>query len=399
MPVMARQSAHGHRPGRASTPRRLVAVVPLFLSPCACTLHTAPGHRRTPPLAIAGAVDDDIIKLLPRRYRKDDNDAARSRPPLAMPSSALAPPSSRLRDAPITCPFTALERHCLPRLTVCLHWEAKLMGRGAYTRMEHYAQTESYELGNGGSLVFERDLDLVSEKLERPPPQFHGVRIHNTPGGEHQWMITADLKGSTEPPMSERILFSFKASNWVDGLAHALQEGLARVCGQNIAALQGTRFAHFARHDTMGEPMALSSHPVLKHHVEHLDFMLHETRKDLELTRVHAHRAQMALGHHADAIRLLAKDRRSLRLQRAKKDATIARLREKIRTLEVTVRTQQDQIQEMEENGEDIQGGEDFLGDDNDFEEDELTEEEDYEFLESGEDGIIPIDVDEDDEE
>ncbi|KAK1681360.1 hypothetical protein QYE76_042208 [Lolium multiflorum] len=265
--------------------------------------------------------------------------------------------------------------------------------------MEPYVQTETYDLENGGSLVFERDLYLVSEKLERPPPQFHGVRIHNTPAGEQQWMITADLKGSSEPPISERILFSFKAYSWVDGLAHALQEGLARVCGQNIAALRGSRFAHFARHDTMGEPMALSSHPVLKIHVQHLDFMLHETRKDLELTRVHAHRAQMALAHHADAIRLLAKDRRSLRLQRAKNVATITRLREKIRTLEVTVRTQQDQIQEMEEDGEDIQGGDDFLSDDNDFEDDEFTDEEDYEFLESAEDGIIPIDVDEDNEE
>ncbi|KAK1630436.1 hypothetical protein QYE76_004751 [Lolium multiflorum] len=265
--------------------------------------------------------------------------------------------------------------------------------------MEPYVQTETYDLENGGSLVFERDLYLVSERLERPPPKFHGVRIHNTPAGEQQWMITADLKGSSEPPISERILFSFKAYSWVDGLAHALQEGLARVCGQNIAALRGSRFAHFARHDTMGEPMALSSHPVLKIHVQHLDFMLHETRKDLELTRVHSHRAQMALAHHADAIRLLAKDRRSLRLQRAKNVATINRLREKIRTLEVTVRTQQDQIQEMEEDGEDIQGGDDFLSDDNDFEDDEFTDEEDYEFLESAEDGIIPIDVDEDNEE
>ncbi|KAK1679292.1 hypothetical protein QYE76_040140 [Lolium multiflorum] len=265
--------------------------------------------------------------------------------------------------------------------------------------MEPYVQTETYDLENGGSLVFERDLYLVSEKLERPPPKFHGVRIHNTPTGEQQWMITADLKGSSEPPISERILFSFKAYSWVDGLAHALQEGLARVCGQNIAALRGSRFAHFARHDTMGEPMALSSHPVLKIHVQHLDFMLHETRKDLELTRVHSHRAQMALAHHADAIRLLAKDRRSLRLQRAKNVATITRLREKIRTLEVTVRTQQDQIQEMEEDGEDIQGGDDFLSDDNDFEDDEFTDEEDYEFLEAAEDGIIPIDVDEDPEE
>ncbi|KAK1695376.1 hypothetical protein QYE76_012073 [Lolium multiflorum] len=228
--------------------------------------------------------------------------------------------------------------------------------------MEPYVQTETYDLENGGSLVFERDLYLVSEKLERPPPQFHGVRIHNTPAGEQQWMITADLKGSSEPPISERILFSFKAYSWVDGLAHALQEGLARVCGQNIAALRGSRFAHFARHDTMGEPMALSSHPVLG---------IHATRQGPPVTR----------------------------LQRAKNVATITRLREKIRTLEVTVRTQQDQIQEMEEDGEDIQGGNDFLSDDNDFEDDEFTDEEDYEFLESAEDGIIPIDVDEDNEE
>ncbi|KAK1693031.1 hypothetical protein QYE76_009728 [Lolium multiflorum] len=264
--------------------------------------------------------------------------------------------------------------------------------------MEPYVQTETYDLENGGSLVFERDLYLVSERLERPPPKFHGVRIHDTPTGEQQWMITADLKGSSEPPISERILFSFKACNWPDGLAHALQEGLARVCGQHIAALRGSRFAYFARHDTMGEPMAPSSHPVLMIHVQHLDLMLHETRKELELTRVHNHRAQMTLAHHAEAIRMLAKDRKSLRLQRAKKDATIRRLREKIRTLEVTVRTQQDQIQEMEDEGDDIQGGDDFLSDDNDFEDDEFTDEEDYAFLESEEDGIIPIDVDEDDE-
>ncbi|KAK1648490.1 hypothetical protein QYE76_066295 [Lolium multiflorum] len=166
-------------------------------------------------------------------------------------------------------------------------------------------------------------------------------------------MITADLKGRKEPPMSERILFSFKASNWVDGLAHALQEGLARVCGQNIAALQGTRFTHFARHDTVGEPMALSSHPVLKHHVEHLDFMLHETRR-IWSRRVSTPTVLDGFGS-------------SCRCHPATR-----------------------QIQEMEEDGEDIQGGEDFLSDDNDYEEDEFTDEEDYEFLESGRMGSFP---------
>ncbi|KAK1615489.1 hypothetical protein QYE76_021006 [Lolium multiflorum] len=318
-------------------------------------------------------------------------------PPVHLRSSALLLPCTGYHC--VENPLHALEPLDMLELLRLPRHRRPRRNHAASTGMEPYVQTETYDLENGGSLVFERDLYLVSERLERPPPKFHGVRIHNTPTGEQQWMITADLKGSSEPPISERILFSFKAYSWVDGLAHALQEGLARVCGQNIAALRGSRFAHFARHDTMGEPMALSSHPVLKIHVQHLDFMLHETRKDLELTRVHSHRAQMALAHHADAIRLLAKDRRSLRLQRAKNVATITRLREKIRTLEVTVRTQQDQIQEMEEDGEDIQGGDDFLSDDNDFEDDEFTDEEDYEFLEAAEDGIIPIDVDEDPEE
>ncbi|KAK1665167.1 hypothetical protein QYE76_053326 [Lolium multiflorum] len=92
-------------------------------------------------------------------------------------------------------------------------------------------------------------------------------------------------------------------------------------------------------------------------------------------------------------------DRKSLRLQRAKKDTTIARLRTKIVSLEATVKAQEDQLKEMEDEGEDIQGGEAFTSDDDDFEEDEYTDVEGYEFLEAGEDGFIPIDVDDDDEE
>ncbi|KAK1626389.1 hypothetical protein QYE76_000704 [Lolium multiflorum] len=272
-------------------------------------------------------------------------DIAHSRPPIA---SSLPVPPQKLAGAR-RHPW---RRNCYRLLP--LPRQHHLRASPSLAAMEPYVQTETYDLENGGSLVFERDLYLVSERLARPPPKFHGVRIHDTPTGEQQWMITADLKGSSEPPISERILFSFKACNWPDGLAHALQEGLARVCGQHIAALRGSRFAYFARHDTMGEPMAPSSHPVLMIHVQHLDLMLHETRKELELTRVHNHRAQMTLAHHAEAIQMLAKDRKSLRLQRAKKDATIRRLREKIRTLEVTVRTQQDQIQELEDEGDDI---------------------------------------------
>ncbi|KAK1647782.1 hypothetical protein QYE76_065587 [Lolium multiflorum] len=117
--------------------------------------------------------------------------------------------------------------------------------------------------------------------------------------------------------------------------------------------------------------MDLQSHPELRHHVEHLDFMLHETQKELDNARPQVTPPQ-----------------------RAKKDATIARLRAKILSLEATVKAQEDQLREMEEEGEDIQGGEAFMSDDEDFEEDEYTDVEDYEFLEAGEDNFIPIDVD-----
>ncbi|KAK1609390.1 hypothetical protein QYE76_033063 [Lolium multiflorum] len=221
--------------------------------------------------------------------------------------------------------------------------------------------TKFYQLGNGGSLIFEHDLNALSDFLERPHPEFHGVQLDDTPGGELQWVITADLRGKMEPPTSERILFSFRESNRLDGLARGLREALARLCGQNVVrilaslrASQGPR-----RHSRLREP-------------------------------THAH-----IIEQGEAIKLLNNDRKSLRQQRAKKDATIKRLRAKIASLEATVKAQEDQICDLEDDdgGIDIQGGGAFLSDDDDFEEDENTEEEDYEFLEARPDDYVPIDV------
>jgi hypothetical protein len=69
-PATARQSVHWHVSGRARALPRLDAVVLLFPSPCACTLHPMPGPRQAPPLAVACAVDEDIITTLPPWYCK-----------------------------------------------------------------------------------------------------------------------------------------------------------------------------------------------------------------------------------------------------------------------------------------------------------------------------------------
>ncbi|KAK1617189.1 hypothetical protein QYE76_022706 [Lolium multiflorum] len=246
-----------------------------------------------------------------------------------------------------------------------------------------------------------REGPCLSEHLGRPHPEFHGVEVNDQHGGELQWVITADLRGKVEPPTSERILFSFRESSWLDGLARALQEALARLCGQNVVAVLASRFAHHARCDAFGVPMQVQMHPQLRHHVDHLDYMLFQTQKELDNSRGYANQTHFALTQHGEAIRMLNKDRKSLRLQRAKKDATIVRLRAKIAALEITVKAQEDQLREIEDDdgGIDLQGGGAFLSDDDDFEEDEDPEEVDYEFLEAAEDGIIPIDVDVDVEE
>ena len=93
-----------------------------------------------------------------------------------------------------------------------------------------------------------------------------------------------------------------------------MQEALARLCGQHVNRVKATRFCHYARHDSMGDPMDLPSHPDLKYHVEHLDFMLHKVRKELDNSRAHVN--QMYHDH-------------------AKKDSIIARLRTRIASLEL----------------------------------------------------------------
>ena len=79
--------------------------------------------------------------------------------------------------------------------------------------MEMLNHTKFYQVGNGESLIFERDLDALSDCLERPHPEFFGGQVNDQPGGELQWVVVADLRGKMEPPMSERIQFSVRENN------------------------------------------------------------------------------------------------------------------------------------------------------------------------------------------
>jgi hypothetical protein len=258
-------------------------------------------------------------------------------------------------------------------------------------------------LGNGGEIIFERDLFSLSEFLGRPPPEVFGGMLNDQPGGQLQWVIMVDLRGRFTLPMSARIQFSFRENNWADGLARGLQEGLARLCGQNFMDFTDSRFVHYARHNSLGVPMNLPSHPQLRHHVDHLDFMLSETRIDLDNSREYANHTHIQLVQQADTIRVIARERRALRRANQKKDHAINRLKARIATLKATIAAQAEQIQELEGEGEgeNIQGdGYSYVSNDDDYEEEEDDDlefhpyEDGHEHLDAGVDNVYPINVD-----
>ena len=67
-----------------------------------------------------------------------------------------------------------------------------------------------YQLGNGGDLIFERDLDQLAEMLERPHPEFFKAQVNDQEGEDLQWLVVASLRGKIEAPTSEGIQFTLR---------------------------------------------------------------------------------------------------------------------------------------------------------------------------------------------
>ena len=138
----------------------------------------------------------------------------------------------------------------------------------------------------------------------------------------------------------------------------------------------------------MGMPLEMPSHPILKHQVENLDFLLYDRQKELDNARELANNNLAIAAQKAQTFSLLVKDHQSLHRQRAKKDRTIDRLCKKVADLEKIIMEQEAQlaVKEEEEEGEDIQGDIDsYLSNDDDFlEEDAVdfcTDDDDSDFI------------------
>jgi hypothetical protein len=126
--------------------------------------------------------------------------------------------------------------------------------------------TEHYQLGQGGSLVFEYNLTALNLFLDHLYPEFKGAMLNEHLDGELRWLIRASCRGKKGKLSSPRIKFELVENTWADGLVRGMQEMLARLCGLHVEEIQTEQFRHLARRDAEGHPMNMPGHNELSHH-------------------------------------------------------------------------------------------------------------------------------------
>jgi hypothetical protein len=260
-----------------------------------------------------------------------------------------------------------------------------------------------YQLGRGGSLVFEYDLTALALHLDHLFPEFTGTLLSEHPERELRWLVKAICRGTVGDPTSITIEFEFMENTWADGLARGLQEMLARLCGQHLEEIQEERFRHLARRDDTGCPMNMPGHNELSHHVDHLDFMLYCTQQEADHARTKANLDHFALLEARGTIQLLAKERRCLCRQRQARDDTIEKLKARVSKLKEYVSDLENHLEEVEEEGIDLHKERDaLLSDEEDYLEDmnmeDHEDEDDDDFIDDEEEDAHIVDLDDESE-
>jgi hypothetical protein len=258
-----------------------------------------------------------------------------------------------------------------------------------------------YQLGRGGSLIFEYDLTALALHLDRPFSEFTGTLLPHHPERELRWLVEAICRGKVGDPTSITIDFEVRENNWADGLAWGLQEMLARVCGQYPEEIQEERFRHLAHRDDTGCPMNMPGHHELSHHVDHLDSMLYCTQQEADHARTKANLDHLALLEARSTIKLLARESRRLRLQRKARDDTIVELEVKVAELTEYLSDLETHLEDAEEEGIDLCKERDaLLSDDEDYLEDmdmeDQEDDDDDEFTDDDEEDAPIVDLDDD---
>jgi hypothetical protein len=223
-------------------------------------------------------------------------------------------------------------------------------------------------------------------------PEFKGAVLNEHPDGELRWLIRASCRGKKGVLGSPRIKFELVENTWADGLVRAMQEMHARLCGLHVEEVQGGRFKDFARRDADGRPANMPGQNEPSTYIDHMDFLLYSTQQEADRARTRANLEHIALVEARSTIRILAKERKSLRRQRDEKEHDLEELKANVAELTEYTESLEDHL--GEEEGIDLRKEDNALiSDEDDFMED-LDDPED-----GGHNGFIVSDEEEDPEE
>jgi chromosome segregation ATPase len=144
-------------------------------------------------------------------------------------------------------------------------------------------------------------------------------------------------------------------------------------------------------------------HHELRHHVDHLDFMLYSTQQEADRAHAKANLDHFALLQARGTIELLAKERRHLRRQHQARDDTIEKLKAKVTELKDCISDLENHLEKVEEEGIDLRKEKDaLLSDDKDYLEDmdmeDQEDEDDDEFIDAEEKYAHVVDIDDESE-
>ncbi|XP_014755978.1 uncharacterized protein LOC106866387 [Brachypodium distachyon] len=249
---------------------------------------------------------------------------------------------------------------------------------------EMAANGEFHQAGQG-DFPFEAQLRDVTTYLRMPSPEFRAYRYADRPGHVD---ISAKIRGRQVYPVTRDVTFTVEADTWEAGLIKAMQEALARICGdaqqyddleRYLDSVQSqhevTRIisdAHLHARDELNRELALA------------DVQIAALKRENDLLKTKDMESQQK-GQELEALNKDAKDE----LQQLQETAVIQQeelgeavdekeeLKNQINSFEMevhllkgTISTLREELEEARDNGEDVQAKDEaFLSNDEDYEE------------------------------
>jgi hypothetical protein len=145
-------------------------------------------------------------------------------------------------------------------------------------------------------------------------------------------------------------------------------------------------------------------HHELRHHVDHLDYMLYYNQQEADRACTKANLDHLALLEARNTITLFARERRRLRRQRQERDDTIAELKAKGAEQTEYLSVLETHLEEAEKEGIDLHKERDaLLSNDEDYLEDMHMEDQDDDhddgFIDEEEEDVLVVDLDDDESE